>query len=323
MAWPGDADLWGAMLPAVQQEVGALARALIGGNNRVLMACADEVCEAQAKREVAGGDIRFFREPYGDIWLRDTGPITLMENPGPGRRPVGFRFNGWGGKYNLPHDDTVSARLARHAPGGQLVRHDWILEGGAVDFDGEGTVLTTEACLLNPNRNPGLDRPAVEGRLNAAFETERVLWLKRGLLNDHTDGHVDNLARFVGPGRVVCMAPAGADDPNREILEEVSRMLQGMKDARGRNLVVHRVSGPGRVLSQEGEVMAASHVNFLISNGVVVVPVYPKTDPERLALELAPLFPGRQVVCLPAWHLLHGGGAFHCITQQIPRGRPA
>jgi agmatine deiminase len=248
---------------------------------------------------------------YGDIWLRDTGPIFL----GPDRCAL-FGFNGWGSKFVYDHDEDVSSLIAGLC-GLKGVRHPRILEGGALDWDGEGTALTTRECLLNPNRNAWSEADA-EAFLLETLGVRRVIWLGDGLLNDHTDGHVDNIARFVAPGVVVCQSPSGPDDPNAERLYAIADALSGARDARGRRLQVIRIPSPGRVVAEDGGLAPASHMNFIIGNATVVTPVYNEVY-GRVAVEaLKPLFPGRDVIGLPAVHVLSGGGAFHCITQQQP-----
>jgi agmatine deiminase len=309
-AWPSAADLWEADLEPAQAEVGAMVRALAAGEPvKVLADGAAAVASARAA--LAGVDADVIDAPFGDIWLRDTGPIFARD--GAAHR---FRFNGWGGKYELPHDDEVAARIAERT-GVRLVAHDFVLEGGSIEMDGEGALLTTRQCLLNPNRNPGWTQETAEAALRAALGIEKVLWLDDGLLNDHTDGHIDNLARFVAPGRVVCQAPSGADDPNSAVLDQIARALEVMTDAQGRRLEVIRIPSPGLVLDEDGEPIPASHMNFVIGNAAVPVPIYSDTgdDAERA---LASLFPGRRVIGLSANAILTGGGAFHCITQQQP-----
>jgi agmatine deiminase len=231
-----------------------------------------------------------------------------------------FRTNGWGGKYLLDGDETVGDDIAR-ASGAPMRRFDFVLEGGAVEHDGDGTVLTTRETLLNANRNGWSEREAEEA-LRHAFGARKIIWLDRGLANDHTDGHIDNLARFVGPGRVVCQAAAGPDDPNADIYEEIAETLGRTTDARERKLEVIRVPSPGRVPGASGESVPASHMNFVIANGIVVVPVYdtPSAEPARAALQAA--FPDRAVIGLPSRGLLGtgdaGGGSFHCITLNEP-----
>ena len=198
LGFPSHEDLWEDNLVPAQEEVEALARALAGpGGERVRLMTGTPEGDAEARRRlggVAGVDIIAGR--FGDVWLRDTGPIFL----GPDAA-VGFRFNGWGGKYDLPHDDEVADQVAAVA-GVDLVLSEAILEGGALDHDGEGTILTTRQCLLNPNRNPGWTEAEAEAALARDLGARKVLWLGEGLQNDHTDGHVDNLARFVAPGVV-------------------------------------------------------------------------------------------------------------------------
>ena len=180
-------------------------------------------------------------------------------------------------------------------------------------------MLTTRQCLLNPNRNPGWTEAAAEAALAAALGARKVLWLGDGLANDHTDGHVDNLARFVAPGVVACPVATGRDDPNAEIYAETARTLSHLRDSRGVALQVARIPSPGRVEDEDGKVVPASHMNFLVANGAVIMPTYGDTDASAIALEaLADLFPERKVIGLPSRALLTGGGSFHCISQQEP-----
>ncbi len=179
--------------------------------------------------------------------------------------------------------------------------------------------MTTRQCVLNPNRNSGWDHLAAEAALASALGARKVLWLGEGLANDHTDGHVDNLARFVAPGVVVCPMPYGRGDPNSAAYDAAARDLAAMTDAEGRRLKVVRIPSPGRVTDEDGEVVAASHMNFLIANDAVIVPLYGDEQVGALALQaLGSLFPGREMIGLPSRAILTGGGSFHCITQQEP-----
>jgi agmatine deiminase len=196
--------------------------------------------------------------------------------------------------------------------------HDWVLEGGSVDVDGEGTLLTTRQCLLHPNRNPSMDASSIEARLREALGVDKVLWLNEGLLNDHTDGHVDTIARFAAPGVVACMEPAKDDDPNEKVLREIAGELEEMTDARGRRLEVVRIQSPGRVESDDGQILPASYLNFYIGNRAVVVPTFGSPADEAAVRAIAGLFPTRRTVGIDARAILSGGGAFHCITQQQP-----
>jgi agmatine deiminase len=316
LGFPSHAELWETDLAAAQAEVAALARALAGpGGERVRLMTGHPDGEAAARRllgDVAGVEI--VPGAFGDIWLRDTGPIF-----GPGSAEAqGFRFNGWGGKYQLPHDDTVAAQIAG-AAGAALTPFDFVLEGGAVDHDGEGTILTTAQCVLNPNRNPDWTEGLAEGALARSLGARKVIWLGEGLQNDHTDGHVDNLARFVAPGVVACPVAWGRGDPNADAYDDAARRLAAATDAAGRRLTVVRIPSPGWVEGEPGEgPVPASHMNFLIANKAVIVPIY-ADQPGRLAVQaLEHLFPGRTVIGLSSSAILTGGGSFHCITQQEP-----
>ena len=314
LGFPSHGELWEDNLEPAQDEVAALATALAGpGGERVrLMVCGDEAEAADRKRlgDVAG--VEFDRALFGDIWLRDTGPIFDAEGAA-----HGFRFNGWGGKYELEGDDQVAAQIAA-AAGAPLRAHDFILEGGALDHDGYGTVLTTAQCLLNPNRNPGWAQEDAEAALAEGLGARKVLWLGEGLRRDHTDGHVDNLARFVAPGVVACPVGFGKADPNADVYDETARMLAGMTDARGAPITVMRIPSPGWTEDAEGEMVPASHMNFIVANGAVICPIYDERAGEFALAALGSLFPERRVVGLASRAILTGGGSFHCITQQVP-----
>jgi agmatine deiminase len=321
LGFPSHADLWEEDLEPAQREVADLARALAGpGAERVRLMAYGEAAAAAARAlldDVRGVEV--VQGQFGDIWFRDTGPIFVKDVNGESVRDSAqaFVFNGWGGKYQLPYDDQVAEQIAA-AAGAPLETHDFVLEGGAVDHDGLGTVLTTRQCLLNPNRNPGWTEAQAEAALARALGARKVLWLGDGLENDHTDGHVDNLARFVAPGVVACPVAWGRDDPNAAVYDETARLLSGLTDARGAPLQVMRVPSPGRVLDEEGHAIPASHMNFLIANGAVVVPVYEESSGAFAVEALRGLFPERRVIGLPSTAILTGGGSFHCISQQEP-----
>ena len=315
VGWPSHAELWEENLEPAQAEVEALVRALAGpGGEQVRLMVGDEEALEEARARFAGVEgVEVMAGRFGDIWLRDTGPIFGSGSA----RAAAFRFNGWGGKYDLPHDDEVADQIGQ-AAGVALDRHDVVLEGGALDHDGAGTVLTTRQCLLNPNRNGDWTEAKAEAALAEALGARKVLWLGDGLLNDHTDGHVDNLARFVAPGVVACPIAWGENDPNAEVYDAVARDLLAMTDAEGRAIRVLRVPSPGRI-EDEGEVIPASHMNFLIANGAVMVPTYGDERAADLARQaLQTVFPDREIIPLPSLAVLSGGGSFHCISQQEP-----
>ncbi len=317
VGFPSHGDLWLDDLAAAQDEVAALALALAGpGAERVrLLVCGDEAEAAARARLGAASQVEIVRGFFGDIWLRDTGPIFL--NGGEAMKAAAFRFNGWGGKYELPDDDTVAEQLAA-AAGAPLIRHDFVLEGGAVDSDGAGAILATRQCILNSNRNPGWDEATAEAKLGLALGLKTVLWLGDGLMNDHTDGHVDNLARFVAPGVAACPVSMGRDDPNADVYDAAARDLAGMKDARGVGLQVMRIPSPGKITDEEGKIVPASHMNFVIANEAVICPIYDERAGAYAIEALEAIFPERQVIGLSSRALLTGGGSFHCITQQEP-----
>ncbi|MES2121014.1 MAG: agmatine deiminase family protein [Pseudomonadota bacterium] len=307
IGFPSDPELWLGDLKLAEGEVAAFAAAIHAGGKgeKVRLVAAHDGAAESARRLAPFAEV--IVEPFGDIWLRDTGPIVL--GSGNDRRAQGFGFNGWGGKYELDGDQDIGERLAR-AAGLPFAKAGWALEGGAIDSDGSGCVITTEQCLLNPNRNT-LTREQVEERLQADLGFERVVWLGSGLLNDHTDGHVDNVARFVAPGRVA-IPTAGSDDPNLAVYKDAARRLA---DAR---LDVVTLPSPGRILDEDGEIIPASYMNFYIGNAAVVVPQYGAAN-DRAAVDVVQaLFPDRVAIGLSADHILTGGGSFHCISQQVP-----
>jgi len=272
--------------------------------------------EASARAALGDAPIEFHRMAFGDVWLRDTGPIWAR---GPAGLVAGcFRWTGWGGKYHFPDDDGVGVRVAEHT-GTPRVDHTVAIEGGAIEVDGEGTLLTTRQCILDAARNPGLAQADAEEVMARAFGATRVLWLAHALANDHTDGHIDTLCRFVAPGRVLCMAPAGPDDPNREVLADLIRELGTLSDARGRRLEVVTMPSPGRVEDARGELVAASYANYYVGNTTVVVPTYGAPGDAAAIATIAGCHPGRRTVGLSARAIIGGGGAFHCVTQQQPR----
>lgn len=318
VGWPSHAEYWFEHLAQAQDEVEGLVLALAGPGRetvKLMVGKAEVLADAQA-RFAGVANVEVVPGRFGDIWLRDTGPIF-----GEGSKTAAaFKFNGWGGKYDMPGDEDVAEQIGLHAST-PLTQNDFVMEGGSLDHDGEGTVLTTRQCLLNPNRNPAWDQKedVAAQALQTAINAKAVLWLGDGLLNDHTDGHVDNLARFVAPGVVACPVAWGRNDPNAEVYDETAKDLSAMVDAKGRSIRVLRIPSPGLVLDEDERPIPASHMNFLIANGAVVVPTYGDERATDMACQaLKEAFPDREIIPLPSLAILTGGGSFHCISQQEP-----
>ena len=316
MAWPTRLELWGDALGRAKGEYAAAARA-IGGFEPVLMVAAPGAgAEVQ---DACGKAVDVLELAIDDSWMRDSGPVIVTAADG-GRAGVDFRFNGWGEKF-VPYDrdDAMNLALLAHL---QIDRFeaDFVLEGGSIAVDGEGTLIATEQCLLHPSRNPDLTRAELEILLGEYLGIDKVVWIRSGLVEDYdTDGHVDNVAVFVRPGVVLAQTVDDAGDPNHEPLAENVERLRAATDARGRRLEVIElpILPRTRVRGQAGVV---PYTNLYIVNGAVVVPVCgddPSRDEEVLGM-LASVFAPREIVPVPGRVLAEGGGGVHCITQQVP-----
>ncbi len=311
IGFPHDESEWGAAFSMAQEQLASFANAVADSGQEVRLLVRNDANEARARALVSAA-VKLERRGYGDVWLRDTGPLVVQDGAGHARA-MRFGFNGWGGKYLMDGDQTIGAELATDA-GLAVVTADWILEGGALDGDGTGLVVTTGQCLLNPNRNPQLSRGEIESRLERDLGYSRVLWLGDGLQNDHTDGHVDNLARFVAEGVLALPVASGADDPNAAVYA----------DARARALAfgvnVRDVPSPGRMTSGSF-IEPASYMNFAITSHLVVVPTFGSPHDADGVAAVAALFPDRATIGLPGDAVLAGGGGFHCASQQMPSAR--
>ena len=307
IGFPHLADEWPGWLERAQVQIANFANAVAESGQEVRLLVRDETNEARA-RSLVSEQVRLERRTYGDIWLRDTGPLIVSDETGRAARRFGF--NGWGGKYLMPGDDGIGEELSRDA-GLALSTSAMILEGGAIDGDGTGLVATTEQCLLNPNRNPKMARREIEGELERTLGFDRVLWLGDGLINDHTDGHVDNLARFVAPNLLMVPEASGSDDPNATIYEDARQRAKNF----GVDIVT--IPSPG-LITRDGEIEPASYVNFAITTHLVVVPTFGSPHDDAGVAAIAQQFPDRETIGLPAEAVLAGGGGFHCASQQMP-----
>ena len=316
MAWPTRIELWDGLLEQAKADYAEIARAIAAFEPVLIVAPEGGGAEV---RDRCGAVVEVVELPLDDSWIRDSGPIFVVSDDGR-RAGVDFRFNGWGGKF-LPCDrDDALPRALLAELGIERLAAPMVLEGGSIAVDGEGTLVTTEQCLLNPNRNPDLERGDIERLLGDYLGIEMVIWLPHGLIDDHdTDGHVDNVAAFARPGCVMLQTVSDPASPDHERMSENRERLRASHDARGRELEVIEldVLPTTEVRGRRGSV---PYLNFYVANGAVIVPVL-GDDPDRDAGALARIgaaLPGREVVPVPGRTLAEGGGGVHCITQQVP-----
>lgn len=309
MGWPCRAELWGETLAQARADYAAVANA-IGAFEPVTM-IANPGPDAAQVRAACGAGVEVVELPLDDSWLRDCGPIYVRGADGL-RYAVHFRFNAWGEKFTSWARDAEVGALVAERLGDPVLSAPIVLEGGSICVDGAGALLTTEECLLNPNRNPTLSREQIEQALHEYLGADRILWLGRGLVEDRdTDGHVDLIAAFTRPGQVLLQTVAGDDNPNFEHCAENRSRLEswGIDVLELPFLPYSRVAG---------ELVAAGYMNFYLPNGAVIVPVSgAETDEQALAI-ISDAYPGREVVGVPGAVLAYGGGGPHCITQQVP-----
>ncbi len=318
MAWPAREDRWGDLLRDLRAEVARLART-IARFEPVVMVASPET--AEPARAACGPDVAVLPLPIDDIWTRDSGPTFLLDGKGE-VAGVSWRFTAWGGKHErFAADATLGRRLLDHA-GLTCFPASLGTEGGAFHVDGEGTVLTTETTILNPNRNPGSRKADVEATLRGWLGADKVIWLPGSTADTITDGHVDGIAAFVRPGVAVAEITPDRADPEYAELQENLKALRLATDARGRRLEVAVVRRPTEV-GRRGESFCASYVNFYLANGAVVMPEFGDNRGADTAARgvLSQLFPDRQVVPVPLSVIPEGGGGIHCVTQQQPKAR--
>ena len=335
MAWPERPDNWRLGAKPAQKAYAAVAEA-INASEPVTVAVSD--AQFEHCRSLLSPSIRVVEIATDDAWIRDVGPTFVIDDKG-GRRGVDWHFNAWGGLDGglyFPWDrDERVARKVLEIEGADRYRAPIVLEGGSIHVDGEGTVLATEECLLNPNRNPSLSREQIEQVLFEHLGAEKMIWLGQGVYNDETDGHVDNLACFARPGVVLLTYAEDEADPQHAISRDAHERLQAATDARGRALEVIRLPSPGPITITEeeaggvdavagslprraGDRLAASYANFYPASTRIVFPLLDERYDETAARVLGECFPEREIVGVPAREILLGGGNVHCITQQVP-----
>ena len=321
-SWPSGDALWEGELDAVREEFAAMVTTL-SRYEHVVVNVGDAEAEADARerlRRAAAelGRVRFHRVALDDAWFRDNGPVFVVSGAGLVAL-TDWVFNAWGGKYEAANDTLVPASVARELGMRRFV-FPYVLEGGAIEVNDEGVLITTRSCLLSPTRNPGLGQDETEALLRAALGVRQVVWLDGGLEGDHTDGHVDTIVRFTDDTTIVCAVADDPADPNHGVTQANLETLQALRDPEGEPYRVVPLPLPQQRRQGDGRVLAASYANFYVANGVVIVPTYDDPCDEAALALLRPLFPGRDVVGVPAAHLVTGGGAWHCVTQQQPAG---
>lgn len=317
MAWPTRPELWGPAFDAARSEYAAVARAIAAFEPVIMIAAPGRAAEARA---ACGEDaaIEVIELPLDDSWLRDSGPVFAHDEHG-ARVGVDFRFNAWGEKHHPWTADDKLASLLLDRLNVPRVHSSMVLEGGAITVDGEGTLITTEQCLLHPNRNPRMDRAGIEDELKRRLGVEKVIWLPYGGLEDtETDGHVDGVAAFIAPAKVVVSLPEDPAHPDFARMRANLAVLEASTDARGRafEIVTLPHTANGEV---EGTPVEVGYLNFYLPNGGCVVPVSGSPQDEDALAVLAAALPGRKVVGVPTPVLAYGGGGVHCITQQLPK----
>jgi agmatine deiminase len=335
MLWPERPDNWRAGAKPAQAAFAAVATAISAGEPLTVGVSASQFQHARA---CLPHSVRVIEMSSNDAWIRDSGPTFVIDEKGR-RRGVDWTFNAWGGLngglyFPWDRDDEVAQKVLE-VEAAERYRTPFVLEGGAIHVDGQGTCLTTEECLLNPNRNPHMSRADIEEHLRRYLGVRCIIWLDRGVYNDETGGHIDELACFTSPGHVLLTWTRDRKDPQYEISEDAYRRLKAARDARGRTLTIHKIQQPGPLYAtaaeaagvdaragslprRAGDRLPASYVNFYIANKCVVMPLYDKRHDGAAAALLRKLFPGRKVLGVATREVLLGGGNIHCITQQVP-----
>ena len=314
MAWPCRAELWGGGMDAAREAYAAVARAIAGFEPVTMIARETDAARAA---DLCGPSVTIMTAALDDSWMRDVGPTFVVNGAG-GIAGVSWGFNAWGEKYRGFADDAALAARLLDRLGVRRFDAPFILEGGAIHCDGEGTVLTTESVLLNPNRRMAATREAAEALLRDWTGAEKVVWLPGGLVEDETDGHIDNVACFAAPGRVLALAAPRSSDPNHARLAANIALLSKEHDARGRRFEVIPLQ-QATLTDSAGRPLAASYINFYIANGGIVMPSFASPEDGAAMAAVQAAFPGRRVVQVDAQPIIRGGGGIHCITQQQPR----
>jgi len=321
LSWPHKEESWPGKIETIFPVYAQFVK-LVAEGEKVNINVADEAMRQKAIDYLnkAGADlsqVQFFFHPTNDAWCRDHGPAFLINNKEKRKMVVKWNYNAWGEKYP-PHDldNQIPILIAKHynLP---IATPGIIMEGGSVDFNGRGTVLTTTSCLLNPNRNPHLKQSQIENYLSDYYGVENILWLGDGIVGDNTDGHIDDITRFVDEETVVTVVEENKNDENYKPLKENLEQLEKMKLENGRSLRIVELPMPAPIIYQNQR-LPASYANFYIANNYVVVPTFRDKNDDRALMILQNCFPDRKVVGLDSTDIIWGLGSFHCLSQQEP-----
>lgn len=315
MAWPCHQNTWQKIgLPRAYQAHARVANAIANFEPVKMLVRPEDM--TSAKKHLST-EINLIPLAINDSWTRDTGP-SFVVTPSGELAGIDWQFNAWGGNYQ---DCSLDQQIAQHIlnlTGNKRIEADFIMEGGAFHVDGNGTLLTTKECLLNPNRNPHLSQENIEINLKNYLGVEKVIWLERGLIGDETDGHVDEVATFIAEGKVLCLITSDTEDENYELLQANYELLKTARDANGRKLEVYTVEMPPATF-MHGERLTLSYINFYRANGGIVMPAFGHSKHDAWAYELFQgLFPNLEIKQIEALDVFTGGGGIHCITQQQP-----
>jgi agmatine deiminase len=322
LSWPHNLDTWDVFLAKVRQTYVQIIQALHTDQKIHLLVndgdMKEEVIKMLTRANVDITQIRFFEIPMNDTWIRDYGPTFLRNDQTNEIAMVNWRFNAWGGKYeDLARDDRIPSDIHKII-GFHKFDIDFVLEGGSIDVNGKGTVLTTTQCLLNSNRNPQYSQIQIEEILREYLNVKKVLWLEEGIAGDDTDGHIDDIARFVNPTTIVCAVEDDPDDENYHPLQENYKKLQSMTDQDNHPLTIIKLPMPGPIIEFDKR-LPASYTNFYIGNKTVAVPIFGHENDQKALQTLTKCFPDRKVVGIRAEKMVVGLGTIHCCSQQQPR----
>lgn len=328
LAWPHNEETWpGKKMARVEETYLQMLEGLLPNEKVNLLVASkmsgDKIKDRLKKMGISTKNLMFHPVPTADVWIRDYGPTFLKKQTGDSEKAwIKWIFNAWGGKYEPLMRDTQVFSLDASQKTHPLIPYpcfeaNMVLEGGSIEVNGQGTCLTTEQCLLNKNRNPQLSRAQIENDLREYLGVSHIVWLKEGIVGDDTDGHIDDIARFVNPGTIVATHESDSRDPNHEILKHNWETLQKSEDQEGRKWILVKLPMPGVVVEGRGR-LPASYANFLIANGVVLLPIFGHANDKEAIKILQDLFPHREILPIRCNDLVCGLGTIHCVSQQEP-----